>query len=212
MKRQHSMLKAKVPLFKRPRINGPVSVARRIGESKFVDISSAQTLRFGQADFNAGVLLNGLANGNTASTRVGRKIHMTSLLIRGHVYLSSTSTGGGPVRILVVYDKQANAAAPSITDVLLDDNVDSPNNLSNRERFVTILDKFVDPISKEGEFARAFVLYKKIRLDTLFNENSSGNITDITSGSLYLFISQSGNIATANGGIDFHTRVRYTDV
>lgn len=188
----------------------------RGGELKFIDVSVATAIPFGSAAFTAGTLLNGMANGSDASTRIGRKVNIKSLLIRWTFASATTTTWDSPIRILVVYDKQANAAAPAITDVLLTDNFASQNNLSNRDRFVTLVD-FVTPVSIGGGSGGCLssyggVIFKKLNLETMFNAGSAGTIGDITSGSIYYFAAQTGSALVANLVQNTKVRVRYTDV
>jgi len=184
----------------------------RGGELKFIDSNPTPALSFGSTAFSAGSLLNGCVPGSAATERIGRKFTMKSLLIRYRMNLGATSTGGCQMRILIVYDKQANATAPAITDILLADAFDSPNNLSNRDRFVTITDIITDNISVQGNYSVCGVNYKSVNLETMFNAGNAGTIGDITSGSIYLFIANSGSLGVANGASSFRTRVRYTDV
>jgi len=184
----------------------------RSAEVKFIDTQSATGVVFGSAAFTApAILLNGCASGSTATTRIGRKITMKSLYIRYNFAMAATSTQGGALRILVVYDKQANATAPAFTDILFEDKFLSPNNLSNRDRFVTIADVVTDQIAVNGSPACAGVIYRKINLETMFNTGSVGTIGDITSGSLYLLVAQSGGILVANPTFTYLGRVKFTD-
>jgi len=182
------------------------------GEVKFLDNAPAGSLTAGVATFTAAVLLNGCVNGSDASTRIGRKITMKSILIRYNAALHASSTGGGNFRVLVVYDKQANATAPAITDILLTDNHLSTNNLSNRDRFTTIFDHMTDQIGVASNYSVQDVLYKRLNFETMFNAGSAGTIGDITSGSVYLFIAQSGNLLTQAVTMNMRVRIRYTDV
>lgn len=180
-------------------------------ELKFKDSSITNFISFGATAFETGVLLNGLIPDSTASGRIGRKVCLKSLLVRWSINMGTTSTGGTPVRILVVYDKQANATAPAITDILLADHFLSQNNLSNRDRFVTIFDQITAPIATGDCFSQADTLYKAFDLETMFNAGTAGSIADITSGSIYLFTAGTGALLTANGGFNARVRCRYTD-
>jgi len=216
---------------KRQRVNGPQttmpnnSLARqaqrtggwanpsRGGELKFLDVQAGPALTVSSLAFNvAANLLNGVANGSDASTRIGRRTTMKSLLFKYSVSMVTAGTGGACIRFLIVYDKQANAAAPVITDVLLQNEFLSPNNLSNRDRFVTLVDEVSAPVSQNGDQAVCNVIFKRFELESLFNAGSAGTIGDITSGSVYLFVAQSGNIAGGAPTIAYKTRIRYTDV
>lgn len=183
-------------------------------ELKFKDTNFTTTINANSEVWSPGTptLLNGLANGSDASTRIGRKIIMTSLYFRTVVQLATTSTGGAAFRIVVVYDKQSNAAAPAVTDVFVADNFRSPNNLSNRDRFVTLCDVVTDQIGTGTNYSGNVTIYKKINLETMFNAGSAGTIGDISSGSIYFFVAQSGGILTANPTVNTYARIRYTDM
>lgn len=187
----------------------------RGGELKFIDTLYSPDLPLfmaGVSTFNAAPsLLNGLVPGSAANQRIGRKVVMKSILLRWSFQLGVTSVSGGCGRILVVYDKQANAAAPTAGDVLLLDDFRSPNNLSNRDRFVTLFDQIVGPISVQGDFETAGTLYKRINLETMFNAGTAGTIGDITSGSVYLFAAQSGGVTTEQPKMRIRARIRYED-
>ena len=82
-------------------------------------------------------VLNDVAQGTTAITRLGRKILMKSVLVQGTL---TNSSGQG--RILIVYDRQANGAAPAATDVLTSNTIMAIQNLDNRDRFIILADIF----------------------------------------------------------------------
>lgn len=186
----------------------------RMGELKFLDQSELGTsLALASTWTTPGVtrLLNGCAQGAEATQRIGRKIVMTSLYLRAHVRLSATSTQGGAIRMVVVYDKQTNATAPAVTDIFFNDTFLTTNNLSNRDRFVTLVDKVFPVISAGGDFSATMEVYKKINLETMFNSGSTGAVGDITSGSMYILFAQSGEIATAGPVVNWRTRIRFRD-
>jgi len=183
-------------------------------ELKFKDAGTTTTLTAGAPNFSsmgATLLLNGLANGSDASTRIGRKVILKSVYVRGTFENTAGATGGAPLRIIIFYDKQANATQPAVTDLLLTDSFLSQNNLSNRDRFTVICDQVTDPISAAGDWSRGFSVYKKLNLETLFNAGSAGTIGDITSGSLYVIFAQGSQILTQNPAVRWISRVRYTD-
>lgn len=190
----------------------PVSGA----ELKFTDVSvSGQALGLGTNTFTTPgptFLLNGLVPDSTATGRIGRKIVMKSLYVRWTVNMAATSTLGAPCRIIVVYDKQANAQAPATADVLVADSFLSPNNLSNRDRFVILADEVTEPIGvATGVYTASGVIFKKLNLETMYNAGNAGTIGDITSGSVYILAAQAGAIGTAAPIWSFRSRIRYTD-
>lgn len=156
-------------------------------------------------------LLNGVAQGTTATTRLGRRIVMRSLLIKGTVSLAATSAGASPLRVLVVYDSQTNATAPIATDILQVDAIDSPMNLSNSRRFKTLCDIEIPCLGTGGPQAQSFTRYIKLNMNAEFNTGSAGTVGDIQTGSIYMLTYQQGNIITANPASLIYTRVRYSD-
>lgn len=186
----------------------------RGGELKFTDTTATNAITFGVATFNAPgptTLLNGLVPDSTATGRIGRKIVMKSLYFRYFASLAATSTGGSPMRFIIVYDKQANAQAPGVTDLLLANDFLSPNNLSNRDRFVVLVDQTTDPIGTGSNYSVSGTVFKRINLETMFNAGTAGTIGDITSGSVYMIVAQNGFIGTANCTFQWRCRIRYDD-
>jgi len=212
-------------LYKTPKMNSTNQMAMRTGgwadpsrmtaERKFVDVQ-AGTLQPGTNNaWVTPVLLNGLATGTDASSRIGRKVTLSSILIRTNAFLNDDSTFGAPVRIMVFYDKQANATAvanmgPNV--VLATDSFISPNELANRDRFVTIFDYIIPSLSVNGQRSDAKVLYKKLQLEMIFNSGTTAVIGSITTGAIYISASQGGVIGTNGPDIGFYSRIRYTDV
>jgi len=181
-------------------------------ELKFVE--SGTTLTASGSTFTAPgatTLMNGLANGSDASTRIGRKVVLKSLYVRWSYSLAATSVGGSPARIIIFFDKQANAFAPNNTDVLAASEFNRPNNLSNRDRFITLYDHITPTVSANGEYSVAGSCYKKLNLETIFNQGTAGTIGDITSGSIYIMFAQNGKITTAEPTLTWYGRIRYSD-
>lgn len=214
MKRKASDVPPKKRPFKRPYAAPPArpaAVASRGGELKNIDVATLGSTLWPIGQATAVVtLLNGVAQGTTPTSRIGRKILQQSLFLRVQLAKSPTMTGESPLRILVVQDMQANGAAPAGTDVLASNEITSPMNLNNVERFKVILDKEF----KLGAIdctACAYKWYKKFKLPVAFNTGSTGNITDITTGSLYMLTFSNGLFATTAPSGEVYTRIRFTD-
>lgn len=193
------------------RTGGWANPSQMSGELKFNDNNFTISPGIASNQFFGAILLNGIAPGTSASQRIGRKAVMKTIFLRCTFRMSAGAVGGSPCRILVVYDKQANAAAPVATDILAVDQFQSPNNLSNRDRFVTIFDQMTDPISDQGPQAVELNLFKKINLETMWNAGTDALIGSIASGSIYIFAAQVNTIATASPVLNVYARVRYAD-
>lgn len=165
------------------------------------------------------------------NARIGRKIKLRSLYIKGRIQLevdatlAAVSVTGQQARCMIVYDLQPNGAAPSITDILNTADPASHLNLNNRDRFRILVDKeyTFDPYSSVQTATQAQLcfgrtiynmkLYKKLNLDMVFNAVNGGTVADIASGALYMVWIGSATAST-NGDVNaiVSTRVRYSDV
>lgn len=154
-------------------------------------------------------LLNGMAQGTTAITRLGRKTQGVKLNLQLSAALVAASTGGGTVRVRIVYDKQPNKAQFAITDYLVVDAFDSLLNLDNSDRFITL--KTHDfKISTQNNFSESAKLNIPISLETMFT-GAGATVASITTGSIYLICAQDGTIATAGPQLGFYSRYRFQD-
>lgn len=185
------------------------------GEWKYVDTSLSQ-------DFNVTpsmTLLNGLAPGTSASTRIGMKVDFRSIEMKGRL-LTTPGTGVEQViRAMIVLDRQPNGVAPTaITDILVGASTITPRNLANRKRFKILWDKILPmgatSVSTGTPTSRVLKLYKKFKkpITTEYNTGVAGTIADISTNSLY-FITY-GSVAAGdtdvNGSLYF--RLRFSDV
>lgn len=189
------------------------------GELKFAEVDSTGAIAFGVPATGATgalsiVLLNGLSLGTAAQTRVGRKINMRSIMMRAYFNAAATTTSGF-VRVMLVYDRQANGTAPTAADILAQGGtpfITSINNLDNRERFLVIHDKtrYLSAGSAVSDTnAIYYKKYKRLALETTYNSGSSGTVGDINTGAMYLVVFTSCGIANVNARIT--TRIRFSD-
>lgn len=180
-------------------------------------------------------LLNGCIPGDGLQNRQGRQIAMQSVTLRA--LIKKDKAGSAPkadfLRLVLFYDRQPNAVAPTAVNVLYQtDNAGTGSqsamsgpNLSNSSRF-HILRDWHWPICDADMFAtgnsassllqaapsaglKCFVNLKG--LETHFNAGTAGTIADITSGALYLLaLGQNAN-ADSQFAVDFVSRVRFTE-
>ena len=187
--------------------SGLYNISTGSKEYKFVDVNiatSGASLAVGLSASPTIQLLNGLQLGTAAYQRIGNKIAMKSLywsLAYSNMATDSSPTTDTalvnvPVRAMVVYDKQTNGALPVLGDLLsafaglgnvtaraID--VNSPNNLNNRDRFIVLMDKrFI--LSSAGPSSRFIKKYKRLNTSVTYKSGATvGDVTDITSGGLY---------------------------
>lgn len=174
------------------------------------------------------VVFNTMVNGAELYQRVGRKIYMKSLHLRGNIFNTATAAQDNG-RIIVFYDSQPNAAILGIGDLIKDSNAAAATtgfshlNLNNRERFKILRDFNITLPSvtlamavqtNVGQYDQDnnFTINMHIKLkglEAIFNATNGGTIADITSGALIaVFVSNNqSNTWTFEG----NSRLRYYD-
>ena len=166
-------------------------------------------------------LLNGIARGDDINERNGRQVIMKSVQINMVFRPSSTQANQLPtvVRMMLVYDKQTNATAPTIANILAPPGSEPWNcaalrNLEYRDRFIVLKDDFI-PIASATATALQMPytphkVFLPINLPVTFNAGDNGTVADIATGSLYLIMLS--HLAAANAPeVSYHARVRYAD-
>jgi len=189
------------------------------GELKSVDtyLAPAETFWSGNR-----TLLNGIARGDDITERNGRQVTLKSVEINLVCRPSPVADNPVPqvVRFLLVYDRQTNATALTIDQVLSATGsahvVICPKNLENRDRFLILRDmKFGVHSSSSANFQSApkmMKVYQTLNLPVTFNAGDAATVADITTGSLYGIIMSDADPASAVAPmISYSCRVRYAD-
>jgi len=163
-------------------------------------------------------LLNGVAQGTDYTERIGRKVMLRSILWRGFVTPSSATSlpEGAFFRYIIFYDAQTNAVAPAVTDVLQTNAYDSPLNLTNRDRFKVLVDKYctvnavtftTGALSAGSPMPKHLKFYRKFMMEVIFG-STGGTVGSIQTGGLFLLTICSVNVGCK---LDMYSRVRFTD-
>lgn len=195
------------------RTGGWRGVPGRRGELKYVDVGVQQN---NFDDAGIGILLNGLAPGTGASQRIGKKVTIKTIQMRAAISanVAGTNTFSGMVRCFIVYDKQANAAFPTVGAILEQATGSSPMNMDNRDRFLVLYDRQFALDQLGGNPSAQIKMYKRVNLTTVFNAGTAGTVADITSGSIYVVFIGEGVSVVAPTNIPFvrwYSRIRYED-
>lgn len=212
--------------FGQPKRTGPYSRAAMIaaaraplraiaapGEFKSVDVNGQIN-----SDLTGGVgLLNGIAPGSGLDQRIGRQVTLKSIQIRFQVNVTSGTGVDQVSRVLVVYDRQSNAAAPTTANIIsaagTGYDVLRPKNLDNRKRFKILMDRtFYLNASGESNSGVCFNFYRRLRHPMEFNAGVAGTIADIVSGSIYVVCVGNQAVGATAGQMTYFSRVRYVDV
>lgn len=159
--------------------------------------------------------------GDEANTRDGREIWLRSVWIRGIVQPFDDLITDFHGRIMIVWDKDPNGVAMTISNLLAGATSLQFRNLDNRDRFKIIYDQeFVvgkRDVTATQAFSSAdprcierFIDLKRHKLKMVYNSGTAGTIADVNNGALYVV--QIGNVTQTNGGTFLgRTRVRFVD-
>lgn len=184
-------------------------------EHKALDTSAFN----GACDLTGSItLINGIAAGSDFNQRIGRKITIKTVQIRGHLLHQTATASNTLARVLVVYDSQPNGTTPSSTDILTSGSSQSFMNLNNRDRFRVISDStfslgdrnITATQAVQGSPSTALInVYKRVDLPVIF-DGVTGGIGDIQTGAIWVLCvgDQAANNAY-NAAIA--CRVRYVD-
>lgn len=209
-------------LFAAPRAPPRAVAPRRLpsGELKFLDtniddanIATTMTI------FNLGVI----AQGDTESQRVGRKITVKKIHVHGILKLLSSSASppvtSDTVKFTLVQDQQTNGAVFAATKLLETDDINSFQALANSGRFKVLATKKIS-VTSPGVGQDAAGTYDTIPVDKCVDFNvkcevpisyddsvTTGAITSVMTNNLYW------TVQSRDGRCSFvgTCRLRYSD-
>jgi hypothetical protein len=182
-----------------------------MGEWKYSDVAVT-----GNVDSTGALyLLNGLAPGTSATTRVGQKIAIRSIQLNFACHVVA-GTGVDQVhRYGLLLDNQPNGVVCTFANFMSPLSLYGFRNLANRKRFKQFYDKTVylnatgEPTA--GAIRRYYVKFRK-PLITEYNTGVAGTVADISTGALY-FWTFGTEAAGATAGTSIGTaRIRYQDM
>jgi len=234
MKRRRSYYSGGQQPFKKPRSNQsgmvlfrrpvmgvqarglPASLTSHRPEIKALD-NPIETLTVSNAS-SIGVI-NYIRAGSSFCNRIGRKVEMTSVRVSGYFQAIQTAEAPQLARIMLVYDRQTNGAVPALADIIQSTDQAAANsttilsgmNLNNRDRFTILMDKVLGGTGGDLK-NHGFKKFKKISVNTTFNQLNGGNVGDIQTGSLYLLTFLGTNCVTVTAPVTTgRIRLRFMD-
>jgi len=156
-----------------------------------------------------------IAQGPATTQRIGKKIMLRTLQMRGYVYNDSAALYNDCALILV-YDTRPTGVLPAITDILGSVSAIALNADNGTSRF-QILRRFDwelignSAAPSTGQEVKSMDFFTKINRPTVFKSATTGAIGDIQEGALYL-VSVGINPAGTTAAIGkFNLRVRFTE-
>lgn len=194
------------------------------GELKFHDVDVTDTTVSAAGSIQNSGTLNIIPQGTTEAQRVGRKCTIRSIGLRYDVSLpvndnTGTPNSGDVLRVIVYLDKQCNGATAAFADILEAVDYKSFNNLSNKGRFRTLLDRthainYAGLGSESaGSVSQAAVVhtysfFKKCTIPIEYdNSVTTGALTSIRSNNIGILLITRSGVA----GFDASFRFRFSD-
>lgn len=165
--------------------------------------------------FTAGVIQNCFRPGYNATPQghIGRKVLAKSLTYRWTVRLNdATATTGDALRLVIIHDKQPNGALPAVSQVFVNNDIGSMKTLDFSKRFTTLVDETYQMINTVDSSSMVMEGYRKINLETEFNQGNAQAIADINTGSYFAITWQTGNITSIPIVDTLFIRIRFQDV
>lgn len=158
--------------------------------------------------------LNSIGIGTTNLLRLGKKIMMKTLALR--IHMSSESVLANPsVRILVIYDKQANNGAFNATDLLQTATIASHTNITAFGRFKCLWDKVIclnatsdiaGTAAVQTRFIKKFIKFPIDACESHYNVDTAS--TPYTGGLSILYFSDQGP-GTSDCNMDIRARLKF---
>ncbi len=163
---------------------------------------------------------NLIVQGVDENERIGRKCLVKQINWRFHISLQAQTLKtltSDIVRVILYLDKQANGATAAVTDIVESSDYQTFNNLANKSRFRTLMDRTYTIVSHAGagdgttndfgEDVLTDTLFKKCNISLEFSAGTA-DILNVRSNNIgVLLLSQSG-LAEFNSKM----RLRFSDV
>lgn len=203
---------------------GPMtwSHMRQCVEKKFWDQTRAVAVigNSGGAAIQSPLAL--VAQGTTAETRIGQKMFVWDIQLKGQItMLANTNADSVVTRVMLVKDKQSNGATPNLGDILdlgATNDVYAFRKTENLKRFTVLGDKLItinrragDGVAQNAEVVIPFRFYKKFTagLKVMYKTNNSdGANLGIMDNNVWLLMFSDSSNATVG---EWESRIRFTD-
>lgn len=165
-------------------------------------------------------LINPVSTGSDFTNRIGRRINMTSIALRG--LLSNDTVGPTEpqnCRIMLIQDLQTNGVIATIAEIFQAAQANSFMNLNNREKFKVIMDKQIC-LGRFNATAGATLSptpgceiineYRKVNIPVFF-EGPNADIGSISSGAIYLVTLGNSAAGVGDSNFTWSSRIRFVD-
>lgn len=183
------------------------------------------------------LVLNCIQPGSGSWNRIGRKIMLKSIRLRGTVAFSSTPSAAGVengnwVRMVVVWDQQPSGAAIPTWETIFgitdqagteSSTIMSPVRYDNTDRFKVLRDKIIDYQLQPSTPVSTASISEQVTFDEYFQlgnrevvysgQSNPCTIADISTGALYVYFRAFTSDTTQAASVSSvsYARLRYSD-
>lgn len=155
-----------------------------------------------------------MTRGTAVSERMGDQIKMTSMYYKYNVSLGTAATIN-ILRLMVIIDKQPNGARPLPGDILQNTGTNliciSPYNLANNKRFIILHDEQMSLVASATSQSITGSFYKELDYHTRYNTGNTGNVADIETNNLLVYIVSNQTSVSSQPTINIYSRLRFVD-
>jgi len=182
-------------------------------ESGYVDLASSS---YACDTTGTITLIATIAQGTSVQQRVGKKVMLKSMQMRG---LASAGTAAtiNDIAYLIVYDRRPTGSLPAITDILSSASSRAQNNDDNTGRFrilkrkdIVLVGNSTTPTTGRESINQDWFL--KLNKPEVFKAAGTGAIGDIEEGAMYLVTVGSVAAGTGAATLTCTIRTRFVDV
>jgi len=153
--------------------------------------------------------------GANANNRLGRKILIKSIFVRGRVWATSGMTGAAFFRMMIIQDREPNGALPVIANIMQDDEIHGLMNLNNGQRYKVLAEINLggEGMSLANRIGYVFERYVKTNIVAHYKDGAgAGDATDIQANGLYAVVYiGGGSMGAASCNMVSNFRVRFLD-
>jgi len=153
--------------------------------------------------------------GPLATNRLGRKILVKSVFVRGRVTVGTGMTGVAFFRMIIVQDREPNGSVPEIAKVMATDEIFGLMNLGNGQRYKVLAEINLGGIGLSTDSCEGMLFERYIKTNILISYvdgAGAGTAADILANGIYA-ITYLGGDSSAVGAVTLkgNARVRFID-
>lgn len=198
-------------LIRQARMNAMPLQRSSVTEKGYVDTPATLTV-----DTTGDIqLLATIAQGAAVTQRIGKKVMIRSIQLRGYAHAGTAGTYNTGA-IILVYDRRPTGALPAVTDILVTANATAMNNDTNSGRFQILRRKDFLIIGNTTDYDNDKCVvqlddFVTVNRKSVFKAAGTGAIGDIEEGAMYIVTVGIRGAGTTASTAVMNYRTRFTE-